>query len=340
MSEHKTHVIPWYTGWSIDGLVLAVLASIGILGIVATGKLERPLAEAPDVTIEQLRPTEPEIAPESKPVIPEIIPQDPEIVDEKKLKEEPSERVLETENGVALITLMGNQLNDGFWYVSEHANVNSFYSADWKRANISVSSDGTALSVRRDPSNARGYTAAEIKSRPAYGFGTYEAVMRPARGSGIVSAFFTYIGPYTGDPHDEIDFEFLGADLTKVYLNYWRDGKRGDYQTIDLGFDAGDAPHLYAFEWREDGIVWKVDGKVIYQTAPGDVRIPSTFGQAFFSIWTGDESMQGWHGPPTFEDGAQSEISCFSFVPQGGVGRTCGHFYLDKVTQPARAADP
>ena len=41
--------------------------------------------------------------------------------------------------------------------------------------------------------------------------------MQPGRGSGLVTALFTYTGPYAGDPHDEIDIEFLGKDLTKIH---------------------------------------------------------------------------------------------------------------------------
>ena len=47
-----------------------------------------------------------------------------------------------------------------------------------------------------------------------------------------------YTGPSDDDPWDEIDFEFLGYDTTKVQLNYYTDGVGGHEYMLDLGFDA------------------------------------------------------------------------------------------------------
>lgn len=244
-----------------------------------------------------------------------------------------------TPNGAGFITLMGDNLNADLWYVSKHENKTGFYGADWKIANVSVDDQGASISVRQPADNQERPTAAEIQTLKPYSYGTYEAMLRPAPGSGIVTAFFTYTGPYFGNPHDEIDFEFLGADLTKVHLNYWRDGVAGKSKIIDLGFDAGDAAHLYTFSWKPDGVVWKVDGKVIYTTQPGDSFIPRTPGNIYFSTWTGSKTMQAWHGPPTYESGTQTDISCVSFVPMdaGGMpaqGRSCSDFYPLRTDAP------
>ena len=56
-------------------------------------------------------------------------------------------------------------------------------------------------------SRSRGFRAA-LDAKAATGYGRYEVVMTAAKGNGIISSFFTYTGPYFGDPHDEIDFEF------------------------------------------------------------------------------------------------------------------------------------
>lgn len=238
----------------------------------------------------------------------------------------------ETPEGAGFITLMGDNLNADLWYVSKHENKTGFYGADWKIENVSVADQGASITVRQPTETQERPTAAEIQTLRTYSYGTYEAMLRPARGSGIVTAFFTYTGPYFGNPHDEIDFEFLGADLTKVHLNYWRDGTSGKSKIIDLGFDAGDAAHLYTFSWEPDRLIWKVDGKVIHTTQPEDAFIPRTPGNIYFSTWTGSKAMQAWHGPPTYESGTQTEISCVSFVPRDadGVlakGRSCSDFY-------------
>lgn len=339
MSERTMHYMGLPKGWGTDALVLGTLACVAILGAITSDYLSSPHADTDIITVQADVIAEPEdevIRPEPFPKRPVEDDEQPPVAD-IEIAPVP-EAAPPAENGDPVITLMGDTLNENAWYVSRHENNKGFYGADWKRENITNVSEGTALSLKRDATSAQGFTASEIKSRKIYGYGTYEAVMRPARGSGIVSAFFTYTGPYSGNPHDEIDFEFLGADLTKVHVNYWRGGKTGDSAVIDLGFDAGDAPHLYTFEWREGSIVWKVDGQVIHQTIAEDPMVPVTFGQVHFSTWTGRGTMLSWHGEQTFEDGAQTEISCFSFVPLGETGRTCGAFYLDRIIDTSRSA--
>ncbi len=52
--------------------------------------------------------------------------------------------------------------------------------------------------------------------------------MKAATGSGLNSAFFTYIGPTDKKPHDEIDFEVLGKNTGKVQTEpvYFRQGRQ------------------------------------------------------------------------------------------------------------------
>jgi endo-1,3-1,4-beta-glycanase ExoK len=77
------------------------------------------------------------------------------------------------------------------------------------------------------PSSEPTYLCGEIQSRAVYGYGTYEVRMRAARASGTVSAFFTYVGPPHGKPHDEIDFEVLGRSTREVQINTYVAGKGG-----------------------------------------------------------------------------------------------------------------
>lgn len=325
--------------WGMDLLVVGSLAVIAILGITILSRVQTP--KTPQISVV---PSEAEIIESEILETPDL---DNQIIDRPALESQiderrdrqndavPVEEPLEypaVPSGSGFITLMGDNLNSDLWYVSKHENKTGFYGADWRVENISVADQGTGISVRQPEDNQERPTAAEIKTQETYSYGTYEAMLRPARGSGIVTAFFTYTGPYFGNPHDEIDFEFLGADLTKVHLNYWRNGKTGKSKIIDLGFDAGDAAHLYSFNWEPDRLTWKVDGKVINTTEPGDAFIPRTPGNIYFSTWTGSKAMQAWHGPPTYESGTETDISCVSFVPMGadGVqsqGRSCSDFY-------------
>ena len=79
-----------------------------------------------------------------------------------------------------------------------------------------VGDGGVTLSLTDEPFGERKFSCAEIRTKAAYGYGTYEVRMRGAAGAGVNSTFFTYVGPPFGEglPHDEIDFEFLGKTQT------------------------------------------------------------------------------------------------------------------------------
>lgn len=235
------------------------------------------------------------------------------------------------------ITLLGDALNDAFFYRSDYSNPTGHYGGDWAHDNIGQSAEGTDLSVRRHISRSGPYTGGEMKTRKTYGYGRYEVVMRPAKGSGLVSSFFTYTGAHDGTPHDEIDIEFLGLDTTRVHFNYYRNGRRGAAATFDLPFDAADEDHLYAFEWTADGITWFVDGEPYYKTVEGDAFVPKTPGSIVFNAWTGKPGMAGWHGKPTFESGASAHYSCVSFSPIGEESRACSDLFLPRRHHKAPA---
>jgi len=83
--------------------------------------------------------------------------------------------------------------------------------------------------------------------------------MKPAKNVGIVSSFFTYTGPTDGTPWDEIDIEFLGKDTTKVQFNYYTNGVGNHEKIVNLGFDAANSYHTYAFDWQPNSIKWYVE---------------------------------------------------------------------------------
>lgn len=106
-------------------------------------------------------------------------------------------------------------------------------------------------------------------------YGRFEVVLKPARVSGVVTAFFLY----RFDPWQEIDAEFLGNDTTKLLVNVFYNpgaagdkynyGYRGTPVVIDLGFDAADDFHRYAIEWDPDEIRWFVDDRLVHSRSAG-----------------------------------------------------------------------
>jgi endoglucanase len=77
----------------------------------------------------------------------------------------------------------------------------------------------------------------------------------------------------------------LGKDTTKVQLNYFRNGKGGHEKMIDLGFDASEDFHTYAFEWHKNSIIWFVDGKEVFRRENED--LPVTKGKIMMNAWNG-----------------------------------------------------
>lgn len=199
------------------------------------------------------------------------------------------------------------------------------FATGWRRRLVEPGGDdGMVLRLRPAPKDAvKPYHGAEIQRRGLHHFGRYEIIMRAARGDGLVSAFFTYTGPYFGDPHDEIDFEFLGRDTTKVWLNLFADGDRLPGRWVPLGFDAADGLHLYTFDWTEDEIVWTADGAVLLRVTADEHPLPDDPGRLFVNIWAGNARMNDWLAPPGADARGEAQVYCISYRPTGVPGRGC-----------------
>src|SRR6056297_3610597 len=183
----------------------------------------------------------------------------------------------------AFISFMGDIDDQQSWHLSNFAIQNESFRTAWaRRAIVADPEGGVRLTIAPAPDGAdKDFVGAEVQRSRRTHFGHYEVVMRAARGHGVISSFFTYTGPYFGDPHEEIDFEFLGRDPTKVWLNRFYDGEKLPGQWIELGFDASEAPHLYAFDWLPDRIVWYADGEEIFRVTADERGIPSTPGKIY-----------------------------------------------------------
>ena len=245
-----------------------------------------------------------------------------EIAPAKPVPVKPAVKLQANSGPAMLADLKQDSLKTSFW-ASNTERGHDFYGGRWAAENIKTTDDGLELQVQHEPTPKSPFSMAEFRSRKEYGYGRYEAVMQIGKGSGLVSAFFMYTGPYANTPHDEIDIEFLGKDTTKIEFNYWRSGQKGAHAVFDLPFDASEAPHLYAFEWTPDQITWFVDGEPFYSTKPGDTKIPTHAGRMYFSHWTGVPAMAQWHGKPKFASGEATKVSCASFTPLGEDAPSC-----------------
>ena len=157
---------------------------------------------------------------------------------------EPGEQISQSEG---FIDVFGGPLNERIWVKHESERDKGFWRNDFRRNRILTNVNGLDLKIDRQidkPNRPWPWSAGEINSRKTYGYGRYEAYMSPALGSGLVSSFFFYTGPFFGDPQDEIDIEFLGLNPKQVEFNSFRSGRPRGHKVFDLPFDATESLNL------------------------------------------------------------------------------------------------
>lgn len=168
----------------------------------------------------------------------------------------------------------------------------SMFNVTWRKSNVTFDDGNMQLIIDKDatPANGVPYSGGEFRSKDFYGYGRYEVSMKAIKNDGGVSSFFTYTGPSDNNPWDEIDIEILGKDTTKVQFNYFTNSVGNHEYMHDLGFDAAEDFHTYAFEWHEDKIVWFVDDVEVHRASQ---NIPVTEGKIMMNAWCGT-GVDGW----------------------------------------------
>ena len=190
----------------------------------------------------------------------------------------------------------------------------SMFNVTWRKSNVTFEDGKMQLIIDKDGKATSDipYSGGEFRTRKFYGYGRYEVCMKPIKNDGVVSSFFTYTGPSDKNPWDEIDIEFTGKDTTKVQFNYFTSGRGNHEYMHELGFDASEDFHTYAFEWYEDKIVWFVDGVEVHSA---NQLIPVTRGKIMMNAWCGT-GVDSWLNP--FDDSKLplvAEYKWFSYTP-------------------------
>ncbi len=234
-------------------------------------------------------------------------------------------------------------LDEGLWYVSEEwKQVNGIFDVVWRREAIEQTDEGLRFTISPDEQGDASFAGASIQRRgPRLHYGRYETVMTAARGKGLVSAFFTYVGPPQGTTQDEIDFEILGRDTTKVQLNYFTRGTGGNEEMIDLGYDSDTTPNLYAFDWSEDGIRWYVGDVLVHEAGGPNDDIPTQPAILISQVWSGSPATAAWLGRPVSIDDPHMDVLCTSYRAPGDTSaRQCSDDFesINTAKPSARAA--
>lgn len=148
--------------------------------------------------------------------------------------------------------------------------------ASFSREGLVYDEYGAQLVVSKTAVGNRPYRSGAFGSVDLFQHGRFEAEIKAARGSGLVTGFFLH----RDSPRQEIDVELPGGDsqsmLVNVYFNPGDDGAaigfgyRGSPRRIDLDFDATLDFHLYAIDWRPGRIAWSVDGRIVHERVSWD----------------------------------------------------------------------
>lgn len=212
-------------------------------------------------------------------------------------------------------TSTSSEIDAAKWYISDGWSNGDHQSCEWRADEVIPEKGHVLLRLSDKGGKTRSISCSEIHSTRRSRYGRYEARLRAASGPGLNTAFFTYVGPPVGVPqHDEIDFEILGKDPTKVELTYWTDGRSSGGTIIPLGFDSSKGFHNYAFEWTPQQIIWYVDDKVVYKTPPGAV-IPANPSRIYFSLWSGAPVEDNWLGHFVYKNAVTAEVALAKFTP-------------------------
>lgn len=218
-----------------------------------------------------------------------------------------------------------DSLDRDVWYISNGWTNGAHQNCIWKRSEIDVAGGELTLTLKKsevtsaDGQTTLPYRCAELQTKKRFGYGLYEARVRAAEGSGLNSAFFTYIGPADGEKHDEVDVEILGRDMMRFDSNYYSDGEGQNQGKIPLPAAADSRMIDYAFEWTEGRIRWFVNGQLMREVVSEDV--PDQDQKIFFSLWNGGKGMDGWLGAP--DDTIEQRVMKVAHVGFTPVGERC-----------------
>lgn len=224
-------------------------------------------------------------------------------------------------------TDFSNGHDDEVWRKADFYYPSNAHLAAWVAEHVQFKDGYMDLKLNRDQVDYKPYSGAEYQRRGFYHYGRYEVIMQAAPGSGTVSSFFTHTNEYFGDPHDEIDIEFLGKDTTQLHINYFTNGNAAGSVYVPLGFDAAKEAHLYAFEWTPTEIRWFVDDEMVFSATDELHEIPRAPGRIIMDLWSGSPNQYAWHGKPTFKNGTRAYYYCASFLQAGDSKPQCSDDY-------------
>ena len=228
-----------------------------------------------------------------------------------------------TAPGGAFLMRLSKGFDEATQYQSDYTMEVPWNGSGFARDNIHYGPNGATLVIQKRQMKSLAYAGAELQHTGFFGYGRYEAIVKAPVGSGLVSSFFTHTDDNFGDPHDEIDIEFLGRNTHALHINYFKDGEPAGSYYAPTEFDTSQDFHLYAFEWAPDSIRWFADSKLVHEVHGPAARVPRAAGRVIMNIWSAGPSARDWLGPRKFNDNASVTYRCVSHVPLGKTAPQC-----------------
>jgi len=206
--------------------------------------------------------------------------------------------------------------NTAVWQKADWTN-GGMFNCGWRPDHISFA--GGLMTIKLDNASSYGkpFTSGEYRTWNTFTYGTFETNMKAAKGSGLVTSFFTY----TGSPWDEIDVEVLGKNTNQVQFNYFVSGVGSHEKVVDLGFDASAGYHKYKIEYGNGYINWYVDGAWKWGVnntglnAHNGAAMPSHPMQIMLNLWPGT-GVDGWLGAFSYGGAKYANYDYVLYTPK------------------------
>ena len=177
-------------------------------------------------------------------------------------------------------------------------------------------------------------------------WGRIEVWMKAASGTGIISSMMLL-----SDDLDEIDWEFMGGNVTHAETNYFGKGAQDFHNAIYYPVDGGvqDDYHNYTIDWTKDRLEFHIDGNKVRTLLPKDANnsrnYPQTPMRLSLGIWAGGdptlpEGTRQWAGGDTnYNDGPftmyvrSTQITDYSKAKEYVYGDMTGSFESIKLVE-------
>jgi len=163
-------------------------------------------------------------------------------------------------------------------------------------------------------------------------YGHMSAKMKTSRGAGVVTAFILL-----SDVKDEIDWEFVGTELTTAQTNFYFQGildyNNGANASVSDTFDNW---HTYEVDWTTDHVQWIIDGNVVrtlnrastWNATSNQYMFPQSPARVQLSLWPGGLATNApgtvtWAGGPIDWNSPDIQQYGYDYATFGEVSLTC-----------------